>query len=410
VAKGVARRRFTGTSGVAALACVLLFAPAAVAAPGDIYVSDEDVVTSGPGSGAIVKFGPSGGAGTVLSTSEEYGDPAGLALFPDGRLVLADSGADVIFFVDPATGAATNLGNGGLLGLPRDVAVTADRKLLVVSEDGDRVVHYDPVTAAFSPYLQLPADSQLRSIVTTRDGGAYLSAGNQGLSETTVYRISPQRVATTFLTALGLGDGEDMTLSADERTLLISTEADGTVLAVDTATAASTVRATADSPVSAAALPDGTLIVSDRGVDGLRRVPPGGSTGDVFTDAADLFSSQGDVLVEPERCAGLVPTVVGTDGDDVLLGSVFDDVILTLGGSDVVGGLSGNDVVCGGTGADTLRGGPGNDMLLGGSGPDRLRGKAGRDALRGNAGRDVLVGGKGKDSLRGGKGRDRQKQ
>ncbi len=395
--------------GAVALACAFLWAPAAGAAPGDIYVSDEDTPTPGPGSGAIVKFGPAGGTGTLLSTSEEYGDPAGLALFPDGRLIMVDSGSDVIFFVDPATGAATNLGSGGLLGLARDVAVTADRKLLIVSEDGDRVVHYDPATAVFSPYLQMPADSQLRSIVTTRDGGAYLSAGNQA-ADTTIYRISPDRLATPLLTGPGLGDGEDMTLSADERTLLVSTEGDGTVLAIDTTTAATTVRATVDDPVSAAPLPDGSLIVSDRSVDGLQKVPPGGSSGALFTDAADLFSSQGDVLIEPEPCAGLVPTVVGTDGDDELLGSAFDDVFLTLGGSDVVSGLRGNDVVCGGNGADSLRGGPGNDMLLGGSGADRLRGKAGRDRLLGHAGRDILVGGKGKDSLRGGKGRDRQKQ
>ena len=166
-------------------------------------------------------------------------------------------------------------------------------------------------------------------------------------------------------------------------------------------------RATGTAPASAALRPDGSLLYSDRGDDALFLVPPGASTGTLFSDVPQ-FSLVNDVVIEPEPCAGLVPTVVGTTGADVLKGSVFDDVFLTLGGKDEVRGLAGDDVVCAGDGRDAVYGGPGDDRLLGGAGKDRVRGKAGNDRLLGQAGNDLLVGGKGKDRLRGGKGDDSQ--
>lgn len=96
-----------------------------------------------------------------------------------------------------------------------------------------------------------------------------------------------------------------------------------------------------------------------------------------------------------ERCHGLVPTIRGTDGDDVLRGGNGVDVIMGLGGDDVIFGGNGDDVVCGGSGADTLYGGNGADVLLGGFGDD---------VLIGGAGSDVLIGGPGTDDLRQGRG------
>ncbi len=78
-------------------------------------------------------------------------------------------------------------------------------------------------------------------------------------------------------------------------------------------------------------------------------------------------------------CAGLAPTVVGTDDDDRIVGTPGPDVIAGLAGNDRIEGLDGDDVLCGGPGVDTLVGGAGNDHLLAGpigtvpvfeSGPD----------------------------------------
>jgi predicted extracellular nuclease len=91
-----------------------------------------------------------------------------------------------------------------------------------------------------------------------------------------------------------------------------------------------------------------------------------------------------------ERCDGLLPTIRGTAGDDVIVGGLGRDVIMGLGGKDVIVDVLGNDVICGGTGNDTVFGGLGDDTILGGYGDDRLSGDLGSDALIGGPGTDRL--------------------
>lgn len=98
-------------------------------------------------------------------------------------------------------------------------------------------------------------------------------------------------------------------------------------------------------------------------------------TGDPALYAPDPYrSSDHDPLVLgidlEERCAGLLPTVAGTPGDDALPGTSGRDVVMGLGGDDVLSGGNGEDVLCGGAGSDPLRGGSGDDVLLGGFGDD----------------------------------------
>jgi hypothetical protein len=124
-------------------------------------------------------------------------------------------------------------------------------------------------------------------------------------------------------------------------------------------------------------------------------------TGSQALYAADPYrSSDHDPLLLgidlDERCNGLVPTIVGTDGDDVLRGTTGRDVVMGLGGNDTITGGNGDDVICGGAGKDTIAGGNGDDVLLGGAGEDTLRGENGSDTLIGGAGTDVLDQGRGK--------------
>lgn len=115
------------------------------------------------------------------------------------------------------------------------------------------------------------------------------------------------------------------------------------------------------------------------------------------------------------RCAGKVPTIVGTPKADILLGTAGRDVISAGAGDDEVRGRGGDDIIClgpgndaawGGPGADLMIGGEGNDVIQGGPGPDRLRGGPGDDVLRGGRGADTLVGGAGFDRLFGGLGKN----
>ena len=94
--------------------------------------------------------------------------------------------------------------------------------------------------------------------------------------------------------------------------------------------------------------------------------------------------------------------IVGTPGDDTLVGTGLADLIEGLAGNDrlvavtadrtgdTLQGGEGDDVLIGSPSADTLSGDGGNDTLSGGPGADTLRGGPGRDHLFGDGGNDVI--------------------
>jgi hypothetical protein len=106
------------------------------------------------------------------------------------------------------------------------------------------------------------------------------------------------------------------------------------------------------------------------------------------------------------NCAGVVATIVGTDGDDTIMGTPGPDVIDGAGGNDTIDGLGGDDRICGGAGNDTLEGAEGDDAIFGESGGDVLAGGLGNDAIQGGAGTDQVGGGEGNDNLSGDAGND----
>ena len=124
-------------------------------------------------------------------------------------------------------------------------------------------------------------------------------------------------------------------------------------------------------------------------------------------------------------CGGKKVTIMGTPGNDRIVGKGASDVIYGGGGDDRIdGGRNGNDTICGGPGDDRIQGGrgfdglygdegdddlfgeTGSDMLEGGSGDDKLSGFKGADKLYGNGGEDQLNGAKGPDTLDGGADND----
>jgi arylsulfatase A-like enzyme len=110
-------------------------------------------------------------------------------------------------------------------------------------------------------------------------------------------------------------------------------------------------------------------------------------------------------------CAGLETMVadhlVGTEGQDTLVGGPVPNLLCGFGGDDELRGGGGPDVILGAEGKDRSVGGPGADVLFVDLGADVLRGNGGRDRLMGGRKADRLAGGGGRDQLRGGAGRDR---
>ena len=146
-----------------------------------------------------------------------------------------------------------------------------------------------------------------------------------------------------------------------------------------------------------------------------------------------LSGLSGSAVAAAPTCFGTPATLIGTSGDDLLVGqSGVPDVIVGLGGNDVIlgGDFYGEDevpgaapdILCGGPGDDHVNGGPGPDRMSGGDGADRLGMSLGADTMLGNRGADrldegseadadsapdVLRGGPGDDVLITGWGRDR---
>jgi Ca2+-binding RTX toxin-like protein len=95
------------------------------------------------------------------------------------------------------------------------------------------------------------------------------------------------------------------------------------------------------------------------------------------------------------ECFGEAATIVGTPGDDVLIGREDTaDVIVGLGGDDIIFGAEDinattapGDRLCGGSGDDRIRGGVGEDRTQGGSGEDDVDGSFGFDVIT-QGGRD----------------------
>ena len=106
------------------------------------------------------------------------------------------------------------------------------------------------------------------------------------------------------------------------------------------------------------------------------------------------------------HCNGKEPTILGTEGHDILIGTDGPDVIHGLGGFDWIRGLGGDDVICGGDGSDVIGAGAGNDVVLGESGHDAIWGGPGNDTLEGGDGNDSIFGGPGNDEVWGNFGND----
>ena len=111
-----------------------------------------------------------------------------------------------------------------------------------------------------------------------------------------------------------------------------------------------------------------------------------------------LFSKEQDTLGSGKDELTQIENVIGSDHDDILLGSVFNNEISGGKGADKLTGGYGTDILFGGAGNDTLEGGEHADRLEGGEGDDLLEGGTENDILNGDAGADRLVGGAGYDT------------
>ena len=126
--------------------------------------------------------------------------------------------------------------------------------------------------------------------------------------------------------------------------------------------------------------------------------PPGGTTtlppDDGRIPTTVLMGDNGNNTIDG---GGGGQTIIGLDGDDLLIGGrdslASRDINNTIPIADLEDQTEsddGDDALFGGRGNDTLMGGAGNDTLDGGDGDDVLRGQDGIDVFRGGAGTDTV--------------------
>jgi hypothetical protein len=95
------------------------------------------------------------------------------------------------------------------------------------------------------------------------------------------------------------------------------------------------------------------------------------------------------------RCSGFRPTISGTPGGDLIIGTEDADVIKGGRGDDRIEGRGLHDYICAGSGEDVIEGEEGNDWIRAGDGDDSVFGGDGGDYLVGQGGVDTIDGGLG---------------
>ena len=455
----------------AALFVAFAALPAAAGAQlqaGEVVVADPDAFG---GSGGLITVSQSSGgqaplSNNSISVAKLFSDPSGVALGPDGTLLVADpdafGGSGGVIRVDPQTGQQSPLSNNDISGPnlfadPVGIAIAGSGTILVTDSNasgGDGAV----IRVEATGQQTLVSNNQLSStdlladpfgIAVERSGtllvGDPSSPAPVSGSSGAVIAIDPSSGAQKLIAN---NDSSQEGLFGNPRGLAMETP--GTVLVANTAADPSSngvillnrfsgqqyALAAGGSFVAPTGITmdlDGKALVADSaafgGGGGLIRVDPlTGASSAVAGDpsSADaLFVNPTGLMVVPPTCQGHYATIVGTAGADAFTGSPGVDVIAGRGGDDIIDGREGADLICGDQGRDRLLGKDGRDRILGGSGPDvilggkgsdfakgelgndKIHGGGGSDRLYGQRKRDTLVGGRGKDLLKGGYGRDK---
>ena len=121
--------------------------------------------------------------------------------------------------------------------------------------------------------------------------------------------------------------------------------------------------------------------------------------------ATDKFgnSSSSLQIISVEACGNspsYYNTIVGSEEDDILIGTTLADLIFAKGGDDIISGSKGNDCILGGEGNDIIFGNEGNDNIFGQGGNDIIKGHSGEDFVFGGLGLDVIDGGEDIDTCK----------
>jgi streptogramin lyase len=181
----------------------------------------------------VTRVDPATGAKTTVSEDGLFSVPSGLAVEPDGDILVADPSAGLIR-VDPVSGEQTLVSAGGSLAIPLGVAVEADGDILVADRDafGGGLIRVDPVSGAQTTVSSGGSFSQPSGVAVEADGDILVAnAGNSGGGSGCDVICPPASV-----TRVDPVTGDQTTVSASGSFVDpfgIAVEADGDILVAD---------------------------------------------------------------------------------------------------------------------------------------------------------------------------------
>ncbi|MFM7424330.1 MAG: calcium-binding protein [Elainella sp.] len=131
--------------------------------------------------------------------------------------------------------------------------------------------------------------------------------------------------------------------------------------------------------------------------------------GDILADAIRSSDTQLSYQLDIGLRKGFTPTaslslagsqlypttvnhLVGTNGNDLLTGSLFRNEVQGLGGSDLITTFGGDDLIAGGEGNDQINAGGGQNWVLGEGGNDQITVRGNFNLISGGAGIDRITG------------------
>jgi Ca2+-binding RTX toxin-like protein len=367
----------------------MAMAAPAQASPGDIYFGDS--------SGArVFRVAPTGGTPQPVSDDAALETPNSVEFDSRGRLLVVDydafAGLGGVHIVSLAGGSATELSGGTPFVQPDGIALAPGRIAYVsdldATGDDGAIFRLDLNTGeavtltsggGLVDALGVAVEPATGRVFASRGGGTAVLGVNPSTGIQTL--VSNGAPADPFVSLGGLVRMPNGKLYAQDN-------AAGKIFEIDTRNGET--RKVAEDAALFDSYDmtydlDGNLLVAN-GPGGIYRANPrtGAVTSLIAAPAGGYVEGVG---VQPARCAGKTPTIMGTRLAEKISGSPKPDVINGFGGNDVIRALGANDIVCGGKGRDRLLGGKGRDRLIGGPGKDRLVGGPKRDACVGDPSR-----------------------
>ncbi len=289
-----------------ALLAALALPAGASAAPGEVYTADF-------GTAAVWRLAPTGGdTAFQFGAAPDLDDVTGLTQGPDGAFYVGDQDGEIWRIERDSASEAlfTDIGTGSA----EDLLFDPSGRLLVLDSANDDLLAVDPASKAQTTLYNGPDTFSYPSMALMRNGDVLLSSAD----DDRILKLSGGALTPLISGDPELDSPDAMILSADERYLYVASRTGMSFLRLDTLTGQTLHSELPFRPRGFALTRDGRLMISAN--EGIFTSALTGGPVTPFSNDSD-FINPADLVIEPDLCAGLTPTIVGTDAAEAVRGT-----------------------------------------------------------------------------------------